>query len=261
MRCWAAGTGHLLWPELLDNRAGCNLAELRRSISATAARNAHAEPSATTAQHAMVENYRDRVERIENAATCLLARSGLREREMAARLLLLAALAGEHLLLIGPPGTGKSALCRSLAWIIREDGCKKSIDNDSYSPPKHYFERLLTRFTVPEELLGPLSLSALRINDDYVRDSSGYLTDSSVAFLDEIFRCSFAMLNTLLQLLSTDAYETDYHNGHRLRCLVAASNNLPEEAHGSGELAALYDRFLLRHAVRPLSVRCVRVRA
>ena len=58
------------------------------------------------------------------------------------RLLLLAALCGEHLLLLGPPGTAKSELSRRLAGLT---GGK-------------YYERLLTRFSVPEELFGPLSM-------------------------------------------------------------------------------------------------------
>jgi len=97
---------------------------------------------------------------------------GLVERGVEARLLLLAALAGEHVLFVGPPGTAKSELARRLAGLV--DG----------GP---YFERLLTRFSVPEELFGPLSMRALE-DDRYVRQTEGYLPAARVAFIDEVFK-------------------------------------------------------------------------
>jgi len=96
---------------------------------------------------------------------------GLVERSTEVRLLLLAVMAGEHLLLLGPPGTAKSALARRLGTLV----CG------------NYFERLLTRFSVPEELFGPLSMCALE-EDKYVRQTCGYLPSADVAFLDEIFK-------------------------------------------------------------------------
>ena len=159
---------------------------------------------------------------------------GLIERDTEARLLLLAALSGEHLLLLGPPGCAKSELGRRLSTLC-SDGA--------------YFERLLTRFTVPEELFGPLSLAALE-RDEYVRQTQGFLPCASVAFLDEIFRANSAILNALLTILN----ERLFDNGAArvsvpLICLVAASNELPE----SDELSALYDRFLFRYSVSPVS--------
>ena len=159
---------------------------------------------------------------------------GLVERDIAVRLGLLAAVAGEHLLLVGPPGTAKSLLARRLRGAFAD---------------ATYFERLLTRFTVPEELFGPLSVSALE-QDRYVRRTKGYLPEASVAFLDEIFKANSAILNALLTLLNERAFDND---GERhdtpLITVVGASNELPE----GEELQALYDRFLLRLYVGPVS--------
>ena len=166
-------------------------------------------------------------------ATCALLEEGLLERETEVRLLVLAALGGEHLLLLGPPGTAKSELARRLSKVCQGQ----------------YFERLLTRFSVPEELFGPLSMQGLE-QDRYQRQTEGYLPTSEVAFVDEIFKANSAILNALLTLLN----ERLFDNGcERLRtpllCLVGASNELPE----SEELDALYDRFMLRKEVQPVS--------
>lgn len=158
---------------------------------------------------------------------------GLLERETEVRLLLLAALCGEHLLMLGPPGTAKSELARRLSGLCEGQ----------------YFERLLTRFSVPEELFGPLSMQGLE-NDLYVRKTNGYLPTAEVAFVDEIFKANSAILNALLTLLN----ERLFDNGNErlpapLLCLVGASNELPE----SEELDALYDRFLIRRQVAQVS--------
>ncbi len=159
---------------------------------------------------------------------------GLVERDDAVRLGLLAALTGEHLLLLGPPGTAKSLVARRLHRAFRES---------------LYFERLLTRFTVPEELFGPLSIKALE-EDRYERLIDSYLPASSLAFLDEVFKANSAILNALLTLLN----EREFDNGTRriktpLIAVIGASNEIPE----GEELAALYDRFLLRMHVEPVS--------
>lgn len=156
------------------------------------------------------------------------------EREVPIRLALLAALSGEHLLLVGPPGTAKSLVSRRLQLAFAD------------AP---YFERLLTRFTVPEELFGPLSVKALE-NDRYERLTARYLPTASIAFLDEIFKANSAILNALLTLLN----EREFDNGTErmkvpLIAVVGASNELPKEK----EQEALFDRFLLRLHVGSVS--------
>lgn len=181
----------------------------------------------------LVEDTKSRLEQVRN----LLA-DGLVERGEPVRLALLAALAGEHILLLGPPGTAKSELARRLhrAFALESNG-------------SGYFERLLTRFSVPEELFGPLSIKSLE-EDRYERKTDSYLPTASVAFIDEIFKANSAILNSLLTLLN----EREFDNGAKrvrvpLICVVGASNERPE----GEELDALYDRFLIRYQVAPVS--------
>jgi MoxR-like ATPase len=155
------------------------------------------------------------------------------EREEPIEGLLCALVAGQHVLLLGPPGTAKSELAHEACR--RVEGAR-------------YFQWLLTRFTTPEELFGPVSLKALE-QDRYVRVTEGKLPRAHVAFLDEVFKASSSILNTLLSILNERRYDGgDGPAEVPLLTLVGAANELPEDE----ELTALYDRFLLRYQVEYL---------
>ena len=161
-----------------------------------------------------------------------LARGGLVERELLAEVVALCAVAGEHLLVIGPPGTAKSEAVRRVA--VRLGG--------------RYFEYILGRFTEPNEIFGPIDLRRLR--DGVVEvETAGMLPEADIAFLDEVFLGSTAILNTLLSILN----ERTFRRGRTamacpLRVCVGAANVLPEDP----TLAAFADRFLARVFVEPV---------
>lgn len=149
-----------------------------------------------------------------------------RERESAIECITLAALAGNHALLVGPPGTAKSALFF---------GFLASFTN------ARTFQRVLTKFGTEDDVFGPVKLSALK-NDILERNLTGRLASVECAFMDEVFKGSDSVLNTLLEAMNERRYQGQ---AIPLRMMVGASNELPEE----DVLAAMYDRFLLRDVV------------
>ncbi|WP_230687191.1 AAA family ATPase [Catellatospora vulcania] len=160
------------------------------------------------------------------------ARSSLVDRELIAEVVTLCAVAGEHLLVIGPPGTAKSAAVRSAAAQL--GGA--------------YFEYLVGRFTEPNEIFGPVDLRRLR-EGVMAYETAGMLPAAEIAFLDEVFAGSTAILNTLLGLLNERVFRRGATElASPLRVCVGAANALPDDP----ALAAFADRFLARVHVHPV---------
>jgi len=142
------------------------------------------------------------------------------------RLLLVTLVAGEHMLIVGPPGTAKSALVRHLARLV----------------DARYFEYLLTRFSEPNEIFGPVDIKAFR-EGTFVRRVEAMLPDAEIVFLDEIFKSNSAILNALLSILNERRFFTGSTTIKVPLCsLYGATNEVPND----DALGAIFDRFLVR---------------
>jgi MoxR-like ATPase len=189
----------------------------------------------------LYKKHRNTIDNVNAVQDALSAR--FYKMDDAIECLMIAAMSGEAMVMIGPPGTAKSRLMRAfcnLLGLISDQTMQGGGDDEKST--EAYFEYLLTQFTEPSELFGFYDLSKLE-KQGLVRQTKNMMQKAQVVFLDEVFNASSAILNSLLTFMN----ERKFHDRGEvistpLRLLVSATNHPPQEA----TLGAVYDRFLLR---------------
>ncbi|KKM03348.1 hypothetical protein LCGC14_1775400, partial [marine sediment metagenome] len=131
--------------------------------------------------------------------------------------LLQALLSRQHILILGDPGTAKTSMCQ--AWA---EGCELS-----------FFRRLITQFSTPDELFGPVDIKSYKENGVFRRLTQGKAPDAEVVYLDEVFKGGPTILNSLLSLMEERIFDND---GVTVQCplvtLIGTSNELPADDAG-----------------------------
>lgn len=157
------------------------------------------------------------------------------DRREAIDLMLITLLARGNCVLLGPPGEAKSYMVRELF--------RRVLDAQK-------FDYLLTRFTEPNELFGPIDIRQLEAGV-YARITTNSLAVAHLSFLDEVWKANSSILNALLTILNEGYFMMDgqvYQAA--LESTFGASNEMPEDME---LLGALWDRFHIRYQVRPVA--------
>jgi MoxR-like ATPase len=156
------------------------------------------------------------------------------ERDDVIHGLQLSTICKRHVQLLGPPGTAKSFVCR-LAGSQFTDAT--------------WFEKLLTRQTLEDTVVGYLDARQYADTGKYVYETKGTLTQAHFAFIDENYKASGSLLNALLSALNERKLTLGPNTFDLpLEVCWAASNETGEDE----TTQAYADRMVLNYWVGPI---------